>query len=130
MKEENFTYRTRKIVMPAHLNGSYTLFGGQALAWIDEEAAIFAICQLKTPRLVTKFMSSIDFKSPARVHDIVEIGCNVVKFGRTSITLSCAIRNKTTKQEILRVDNIVFVALDDEGKPFEHGITSVSPFDN
>ena len=47
-------YRTRKIIMPAHLNGASRLFGGQALAWIDEQAAIFAICQLGTPRVVTK----------------------------------------------------------------------------
>ena len=39
-------FRTRKIVMPAHLNGAGNLFGGQALAWIDEEAAVYAACRV------------------------------------------------------------------------------------
>lgn len=115
-------YRTRKMIMPANLNGANHLFGGQALAWIDEEAAVFAACQLRTSNLVTKFISSIDFKAPALTGDIVEIGCKLVKFGRTSITVSCTIRNKTTKDEIVTVDSIVFVALDENGRPREHGI--------
>lgn len=122
-------YRTRKMVMPGDLNGAGTLFGGRALAWIDEEAAIFAACQVKSARLVTKFMSSIDFKAPARQGDIVEVGAELVSFGRTSITLSCTIRNKTTKEEIVKVDKIVFVVLDDEGKPKEHGITEENKFE-
>lgn len=116
-------YRTRKMIMPANLNGANHLFGGQALAWIDEEAAVFAACQLKTSNLVTKFISSIDFKAPALTGDIVEIGCALVKFGSTSITVSCTIRNKTTKEEVVAVDKIVFVALDENGRPREHGVT-------
>ena len=109
--------------MGADLNGAGTLFGGRALAWIDEEAAVFAACQLGRSTIVTKFMSSIDFKSPAHIGEIVEIGAEVVKFGTTSITVRCAIRNKTTKKEIVVVDQIVFVCLDQEGKPVAHGIT-------
>lgn len=37
------------------------LFGGKALAWIDEEAAIFAFCQLKSKNLVTAAMTEINF---------------------------------------------------------------------
>ena len=43
-------YRTRKLVKPSDLNPRRTLFGGQVLKWIDEEAAIFAICQLGSPK--------------------------------------------------------------------------------
>jgi len=116
-------YRTRKIVMPAHLNGAGTLFGGQALAWIDEEAAIYATCQLNSHQIVTKFMSAIDFKAPARQGDLVELGTTLVDVGRTSITVSCTLRNKTTQEEIVKVDKIVFVLLDDHGKPTPHGLT-------
>lgn len=116
-------FRTRKIIMPAHLNGTGSLFGGQALSWIDEEAAIFAACQLHSPNLVTKFMSSIDFKAPARLGDLVEIGCALVRFGTTSIVVECTIRNKTTREDILQVKEIVFVLLDEHGKPKPHGIT-------
>ena len=42
-------YRTRKLIKPEDLNSRETLFGGQLLKWIDEEAAIFAMCQLSRP---------------------------------------------------------------------------------
>lgn len=122
-------YRSRKLVMPGHLNGANTLFGGQALAWIDEEAAIFAACQVGTTNLVTKFISAIDFRAPARQGDLVEIGADIVSFGRTSVTVSCSLRNKTTKEEILRVEKIVFVVLDDNGNPAPHGATEVKEDD-
>lgn len=109
--------------MPTHLNGAHTLFGGQALAWIDEEAAIFTGCQLKTSSIVTKAISQIDFKAPAHVGDIIEIGTDVVSFGTTSLTVKCQIRNKTTRDIIVTVDKIVFVCVDENGKPKPHGIT-------
>lgn len=116
-------YRNRKLVKSEDLNGAGSLFGGKALAWIDEEAAIYAFCQLGAKNLVTKAMSSIDFKAPAKLGDIIEIGCDVVKLGNTSITVSCSMRNKTTQQEIIAVSEITFVNLDENGRPTPHGIT-------
>ena len=116
-------FRTRKLIMPSHLNAAGTLFGGQALAWIDEESAIFAFCQIGSNRLVTKAMSTIDFRAPARLGDLVEIGAELVAFGRTSITVSCTIRNKTTKEDIVVVEKIVFVLVDDAGRAIPHGVT-------
>ena len=117
-------FRTRKMVMPGDLNGAGTLFGGRCLAWVDEEAAIYATCQLETPRLVTAGMSVINFTSPAYQNNIIEIGCEVVKFGRTSITLKVVVRNKDTKKDILIVEQMTFVALDVDGKPTPHGKTT------
>lgn len=115
-------YRTRKIVKGADLNGAGNLFGGRTLEWVDEEAAIFAFCQLNYPKnLVTRAMSKIEFTAPAKSNDLIEIGCETVKVGNTSITIKVSVRNKTTGQEILKVDEIVFVNLDEEGKPLVHG---------
>ena len=36
-------YKTRRVVMYSHLNSAGVLFGGQALAWIDEEA-VYICC--------------------------------------------------------------------------------------
>ena len=66
-------FRTRKLVRPVDLNAGGSLFGGQLLKWIDEEAAIFAMCQLDNQRVTTKFLSEIDFVSPARTGDVIEI---------------------------------------------------------
>lgn len=122
-------YRSRKMVKGEDLNGAGNLFGGKALAWIDEEAAIFAFCQLKSHNLVTKAMSSIDFNAPAKMGDIIEIGCAVVRLGRTSITVKCSMRNKTTQHEIVTVEEIVFVNIDAEGHPLPHGITEIRQSD-
>ena len=114
-------YRTRKLIKPKDLNSHGTLFGGRVLEWIDEEAAIFAICQLDNPNVVTKTMSEINFVSSAKVGDVVELGMELVSMGKTSITFSCDVRNKKTKVSIIKIDKIVFVLLDENGKPKEHG---------
>jgi len=116
-------YRNRRLVKYEDLNPSNTLFGGTLLSWLDEEGAIYASCQLENQNVVTKFISEINFLSPSKVGDIIEIGCETLSFGRTSITISCTIRNKITKQDILKVEKMVFVCVDSEGKPKPHNIT-------
>lgn len=116
-------FRTRKLIKPGDLNARGTLFGGQVLKWIDEEAAIFCMCQLETKNIVTKAMSEIDFVATAKTGDIIEIGCELVSFGKTSVTISCEVRNKDTKQVIIKVDKIVFVKIDGDGRPTPHGKT-------
>ncbi|AZJ35976.1 MULTISPECIES: acyl-CoA thioesterase [Tenacibaculum] len=118
-------FHTRKWVKPEDLNPNGTLFGGRLLQWIDEEVALYAIIQLEIPKTVTKFMSEINFVSSAKQGDIVEIGIDVVKFGTTSITLSCEVRNKITRKTIIAIDKIIMVSLDEEGKPFAHGKTKI-----
>lgn len=113
-------YYSRHFVRPGDLNPAHRLFGGQLLAWIDEEAAIFAGCQMGTPRVVTKLMSEINFVSSAFCGDIVEFGLEVVAIGRTSLTVHCEVRNKQTRELILHVERIVFVSLDEAGNPTPH----------
>ncbi|MEP4891115.1 MAG: hotdog domain-containing protein [Aliiglaciecola sp.] len=115
-------FLTRRLVMPGDLNYADSLFGGRALEWIDEEAAIYAICQLETNVLVTKHIGEITFESPALKGDVVEFGLATKKVGRTSITISCMVRNKATKKTICMADDIVFVSLDPETRePTPHG---------
>ncbi len=118
-------FHTRKWVKPEDLNPNQTLFGGQLLAWIDEEAALYTIIQLENSRVVTKFMSEINFMGSARQGDIIEIGIEVLKFGGSSLTLKCEVRNKMTRATILTVDKIIMVNLGEDGKPAPHGKTKV-----
>ena len=118
-------FHTRKWVKPEDLNPNGTLFGGRLLAWIDEEAALYTIVQLNNSAIVTKYMSEIDFKSSAKQGDIIEIGIEVIKFGKTSLVLKCEVRNKMTREVIITVDNIIMVNLDKKGKPAPHGKTKV-----
>lgn len=123
--EYQMNFHTRKWVKPEDLNPNGTLFGGSLLRWIDEEAAIYAICQLDNQRVVTKFMSEINFVSSARQGDIIELGMTATHFGRTSITLRCEVRNKITRKSILTVEKMVFVNLDEKGEPAPHGRTQI-----
>lgn len=115
-------FRSRRLVKNEDLNSRGTLFGGRVLAWIDEEAAIYTICKLKTEKIVTKFISEVNFVSPGKLGDVIEIGMDVVSIGRTSITLKCVVRNKKTEVIIVEIDKIVFVHVDDNGKSSPHGI--------
>ncbi|SET74294.1 acyl-CoA thioesterase [Thalassotalea agarivorans] len=117
-------FLSRRLVMPNDLNYAYALFGGRALEWIDEEAAIYAICQLETNCLVTKHIGAISFESPAVQGDVVEFGLKTKSVGRTSITVTCLMRNKATKKTICLADDIVFVKVDPDSKlPVPHGKT-------
>ncbi|AXH10638.1 acyl-CoA thioesterase [Malaciobacter halophilus] len=115
-------YGTQRLVMYPHLNAAGILFGGQALAWIDEEVIIFAANKLGTTRLALVKMSEVKFKNPANIGDILIIGTELVKIGRTSITVKCELRNKTTDKVIVKVDEVVMVALDYNKQPTPHGL--------
>lgn len=118
-------FHTRKWVKPEDLNPNNNLFGGRLLQWIDEEAALYTMIQLENKKIATKFMSEINFISSAKQGDIVELGIQVEKFGKTSITLSCVARNKMTRKNILTIDNITMVNLGKDGRPIPHGKTKV-----
>jgi acyl-CoA hydrolase len=70
-------------------------------------------------------MSEINFRSSAKQGDIIEIGIDVVKFGTTSITLMCEVRNMMTKDTIISIDTITMVSVGMDGKPQAHGKTKI-----
>ena len=126
MADNNMNFHTRKWVKPEDLNPNSTLFGGRLLQWIDEEAALYAVVQLENPHVVTKFISEINFISAPKQGDIIEIGILAIHFGNTSLTMRCEVRNKLTREPILRIEKIVFVNVDKEGKPVPHGKTEIT----
>lgn len=122
-----FRHIVRKWVKPEDLNQHGALFGGRLLQWVDEEAAIVAVSQLGTIDVVTRHMSAIDFAARADRGDLLELEYRVERFGRTSIVLSCRVENAVTGQEVLTLEQIVFVAVDAEGHPVAHGRTEATP---
>ena len=118
-------FHTRKWVKPEDLNPNGTLFGGKLLAWLDEELALYCIIQLENTKIVTKYMSEINFRSSAKQGDIIEIGIDVIKFGTTSLTLKCEARNMMTRETIITIDHTTMVNLGPDGKPKAHGKTEI-----
>ena len=119
-------FYSRKLIKPGDLNANNTLFGGQLLKWIDEEAGIYAMTKLNNHRVVTKYMSEINFVSSAKQADVVELGLAFVEVGKTSITFRCEVRNLFTKKTIISIDKIVFVNVNKEGNPVPHHQTLTS----
>ena len=119
-------FHTRKWVKPEDLNPNQSLFGGRLLQWIDEEAVIYAIIQLENPRVVTKLISEINFISSPKQGDIIELGIVAIHFGITSLTVRCEVRNKLTHELILTIEKLVFVNVDENGKPTPHAKSEVT----
>ncbi len=113
-------FLTRKLVKPEDLNANNTLFGGRLLEWVDEEAAIYAAIEARHKRVVTKSISAINFIAPARQGDVVEIGVALKRVGKTSITLEVQVRDLTTQNIIVNIDEMVFVCVDESGRPVRH----------
>jgi len=116
-------FLTRKLVQPYDLNAGGTLYGGRCLEWVDQEAAIYVITEAKHPRMVTKSISAINFIAPAFQGDIVEIGVALKQVGKTSVTVEVAVRNLRTQQIIVNIEEMVFVAVSESGRPEKHGLS-------
>lgn len=116
-------FYSRKLIKPGDLNANNTLFGGQLLKWIDEEAGIYAMSKLGNKRVVTKYISEIDFVSSGKQGDIVEIGLEFLAIGKTSISFRCVVRNLVSKKIIIKIEKLVFVNVDHEEKAVPHGKT-------
>jgi len=124
--DSEINFHTRKWVRPEDLNANGTLFGGSLLKWIDEESAIYAIIQLGNPRVVTKFISEIDFEASAVQGDIIELGILATRFGRTSLSMRAVVRNMITRRRILSIERIVYVSLGPDGAPAPHGYSTIT----
>ena len=118
-------FLSRRLVMPTDLNSRGTLFGGRLLAWIDEECAVFAAVESGADLVLTKRMSAMDFVAPAYLGDVIEIGVEMTGTTRVSISVSCEVRELKTKRLIVKIREIVFIAIDEHGKPTRHpmGVT-------
>jgi acyl-CoA hydrolase len=116
-------FLSRKLVQPNDLNANNTLFGGKLLQWVDEEAGIYAAVETNHKRVVTKTISTINFISPAFQGDVVEIGVALKRVGNTSITLEVLVRDLTTQKTIVGIDELVFVCVDETGRPVKHSLS-------
>ncbi|WP_372871072.1 acyl-CoA thioesterase [Shewanella sp.] len=115
-------YLSRRLVKPDHLNPANTLFGGQLLSWLDEEAAIFAACQMKSEQHVTKLIAEINFATPSRAGDVLEFGFELISMGHSSVTVRAKVRNKVSLLPVVTVEKMVFVHVNEKGLPTPHGM--------
>ena len=116
-------FQTRRWVRPEDLNPHNTLFAGRLLEWVNEQIGVATVVQLKNKRFAARHISDINFISPARSGDVIEIGVEIAEIGRTSITFRAEVHNFSTQKTMLTVEKVIMVLLDDMGTPIPHGIT-------
>lgn len=107
------------LAMPADTNANGDIFGGWLVSQMDLAAGVLAK-KLAQGRVATVAINSMSFIRPVHVGDIVSCHAELIKVGKTSLTIavevwsdSCASNKKSKVTE----GTFVFVALNEEGKP-------------
>lgn len=111
--------RIFKAVFPNTTNHYDTLFGGTAMALMDEVAFI-AGTRFCRKRLVTVSSDRIDFNQPIPAGTIIELVGTVVHVGRTSLKVEVDIyveRMYEEGRELAIRGSFTFVAIDEDKKP-------------
>lgn len=108
-----------KAVFPPTTNHHNTLFGGTALAWLDEVSFITATRFCRLP-LVTVSSDRIDFNHPIPAGSIVELIGRVVKVGNTSLKVEVEVFVESMSRdgrELAIKGLFSFVAVGEDNRP-------------
>ena len=110
----------RVIPMPADANHTGDIFGGWIMSQVDLAGAVPAL-RVAQGRVATVAVNSFVFKQPVFVGDIVSLYAEVVRVGRTSITVSVEVyaQHRAAGESAVKVTEAVltYVAVDDKRRP-------------
>lgn len=110
----------RVIPMPADANHTGDIFGGWIMSQVDLAGSIPA-ARLAQGRVATVAVNSFVFKQPVLVGDVVSLYTNVVRVGRTSITVSVEVYAQRRPEPVQSVKVteavLTYVAVDDNRRP-------------
>jgi acyl-CoA thioesterase YciA len=110
----------RVVPMPANSNQSGDIFGGWIMAQVDIAGSIPAVRHAKG-RVATVAVNSFQFKQPVLVGDVVSFYAEVVRVGRTSITVNVEVyaQRKPEREEVVKVTEatLTYVAIDADRNP-------------
>jgi len=111
--------RLLEMVFPDQTNHYGTLFGGHALALMDK-AAFIAASRYSRRTVVTARSEQIDFRSPVRQGQLIELIGRVVATGRSSMTVAVDLFAEdllSGARQLCTRGHFVMIALDAEHKP-------------
>ena len=108
----------RTVAMPADTNPNGDIFGGWLMAQMDTAGAVAAVRRSKG-RVATVAVAGMNFHKPVLVGDIVSCYAEIVKVGRTSMTVTVEtwIDRRSGESYEVTEGTFVYVALDDQGRP-------------
>jgi acyl-CoA thioesterase YciA len=110
----------RVIPMPADANHTGDIFGGWIMAQVDLAGSVPAT-RLAQGRIATVAVNSFVFRQPVFVGDLVSFYADVVKVGRTSITVDVQVyaQRRPEREECVKVTEAIltYVAVDNQRRP-------------
>ena len=109
----------RTLAMPADTNANGDICGGWLLSQMDIGGGVFA-SKIAKSRTVTVAIEAMNFRKAVYVGDLVSVHANLVKVGRTSITVhleAWALRRRETQAFLVTDGNFTYVSIDDQGHP-------------
>lgn len=115
-----------KAVFPNTTNHYDTLYGGQALDWMDEVAFITAT-RFSRQRMVTVSSDQVSFKKPIPSGTIIELVGKVTHVGTSSLKVSVEMHMENmydTDRTLAVKGAFSFVAIDENKKPEKLKINS------
>ena len=115
----------RLVAMPGDVNALGSVFGGWIMAQVDIAASIPAIRHAKG-KVATRAVNSFEFREPLFVGDVVSFYADLVRVGKTSLTVDVEVYAQRFRQgnvQTIKVTQaqLTFVALDDRGQPRQIG---------
>ena len=109
----------RAVAMPADTNANGDIFGGWLLSQMDVGGGVFAAKVAKS-RTVTVAIEAMNFRKAVYVGDLVSVHANLVRVGRTSMTIhleAWVVRRKDRQSLLVTDGNFTYVSIDDQGQP-------------
>jgi acyl-CoA hydrolase len=108
-----------KIVFPGDLNDQHTLFGGNAMKWMDE-VAYFEATRFAKKKMITVSVEKIQFLLPIKSGSIIYIIAKVTKVRSLKIEIQVEIYLEDTisgKQQVATRALFIFAALNKKNHP-------------
>jgi len=108
-----------ELVLPNDTNLLGNLLGGRMLHWVDIAGAL-AASRHSQKVVATVSISSVDFKHPIRMGEMVQLHANLISVGNTSMHVKVSVTSENLKTGASILTNeafLTYVALDDNQKP-------------
>jgi uncharacterized protein (TIGR00369 family) len=108
-----------QLMQPEHANNLGNVHGGWIMKLVDDAGAL-ACMRHAQRRVVTVAIDSMVFRRPIRIGDLVQLTAEVTHAGHTSIEVEVHVdaENPISGEKThTNTAYLVYVALDDEGKP-------------
>lgn len=122
-------YLAIKVAMlPRDTNPHGTIFGGVLLSYIDQAGAAGAVHAIRSSgwparKVVTVAMNRVEFHEPVFVGDLVSFWTQVLRVGRTSITMHVTVEADRDGAVVrLTEAEVTYVAVEDQ-----HGVPRPVP---